>query len=245
MKLLVSRLLSEDHPAVFAASVAVVEPAANASVASSKCVKAKCGRSCVPAMVGQRTLGQHEIGAAGDAEVGAPVADHDAHGAPRRHPRTGTCSCRTAPGSRRARAETSAASDRRRPSGGDWRERAGRSPRASTVPTVRSRPSETTEDVEIALFAGVDKSRKARIDFDRRDKVVVLARRRLNQIDLADHAFARADTAGFPVVFDLQPAGLGEPFEQEVRRIDGCDCPVEIDEYAALQTCTRHVAGTL
>ena len=80
--------------------------------------------------------------------------------------------------------------------------------------------------------------RKSAIDFDAGDERIHLGLARAHQVDLAHEALARADAAGLPVVLDIPPCRSGKPLEQEVRRIDGRDSSVEIDEYATFHTRT-------
>jgi len=85
---------------------------------------------------------------------------------------------------------------------------------------------------------------EGRIDVDASDELVHFHLAGPHQVDLAHHAFARADAAGFPVLFNVAPGWSGKAFQQEVRRVEGCNRPVEINKQAALHTRTRHYLGT-
>ena len=61
---------------------------------------------------------------------------------------------------------------------------------------------------------------------------------------LAHHAFARTNAAGFPILLDIAPSRSRKTREEVVRRIDGSNRPIKIDQQAALHTHTRHVDGT-
>jgi len=82
------------------------------------------------------------------------------------------------------------------------------------------------------------------IDFDTGHELVHFGLARPHQIDLAHHAFARTNAAGFPILLDIAPSRSRKTREEVVRRIDGSNRPIKIDQQAALHTHTRHVDGT-
>ncbi len=193
----------------------------------------------------QGAFGQHQIGSAGDTEVGAAVADHDRQLA------------------RGARGEVALAVARQRPAvaarmregeppaivaaplqmvGGEGQLRQSVAPQHSLDRAVE--PVRHHSDVVAKPGAQRSERRKPRIDLNAGDKVVHFGLAGADEIDLAHHAFARADQACLPVLLDTAPSGVGEALEQQVRRVDGRDGSVEIDQQAVLHTHTRHVDGT-
>ena len=65
-----------------------------------------------------------------------------------------------------------------------------------------------------------------------------------DQVNLAHHAFARADQSCFPLFLNLAPARIGEALEKKIRSIERSNRPIEIDEDVKLHTRTRPVVGT-
>ena len=59
---------------------------------------------------------------------------------------------------------------------------------------------------------------------------------RLPARDLTGEALARADFAGLPVGFDLEPARIGKSFEDGVGNVARHDCAVEIHEHMTVDT---------
>ena len=196
------------------------------------------------AMLEQGPLGQHQIGALGEAEVGAPVADHDDELA------------RPA-----VRERAFAVARERRASGLGVRKR--QPPAVAAAPlqvigeirnvdavAVEHRADGAVETVgqheqRVALAAErIDEAAKTGVDLDRPDEGIHLGGRRAHEIDLAHHALARADAAGLPVLLDVVPRRIGEPLQQQVRGIDRSNGSVEVQEDATLHTRYRHAYRT-
>src|SRR5580700_3306599 len=87
--------------------------------------------------------------------------------------------------------------------------------------------------LELRRRTGLYEGQKSGIDMNARDEILDLAFARAHEVDLAGHAFARADALRFPLLLDLTPARLGEPFEKQVGGVLDRDRPVEIEQNLA------------
>ena len=96
---------------------------ASSSVASLEILERDVGQIGVAAMLEQGSLGQHQVGAPRQTEVGASIANQDVELAAAGPRQSCICSCPTARRNRSLRAGTSDASDRRRATADDWRNR--------------------------------------------------------------------------------------------------------------------------
>src|SRR5262249_51445189 len=90
----------------------------------------------------------------------------------------------------------------------------------------------------------VDERAESGVDLHAGDEGVHRGRRGAHEVDLAHHAFARADAAGLPVVLDVVPRRIGELLEQQVRRIDLGDRSVKVEQEATFPPRYRHATGT-
>src|SRR5262249_54772930 len=59
-----------------------------------------------------------------------------------------------------------------------------------------------------------DKTGKPRVNCDAGHELIDFRWAGADQVDLAHHAFARADAAGFPVLFDVAPRGGGKALQE-------------------------------
>ena len=223
----------------------VVEPSSKLGGNLKEIVEGNMRGAVATAKLKQLALGEHQIGAAGNAEIRAAVTDDDLHG---RKMRFGKRTL-AVPGQHPAIA---ARGRKRHPPAVavDRLEMIGMKRHAE----ARAAQNGVDDDVEAIRHDGhaetvahafAHEHGKTAIDADARRGGHHLLRCRSQQAHLTRHAFARADPTGLPFLLDVAPGGIGKLLEQHVGGVAGCNRPVEVDEDMALHTRTGHVNPTL
>ena len=92
--------------------------------------------------------------------------------------------------------------------------------------------------------AVIDERSEMRIDVYIANKAIKFVRRCTNQVDLANHAFARPHCPGLPFFFDLVPLRIGKTLEKKICCVERSDGPVKIYEDVELHTHTCQVWRT-